>query len=213
MKEIYTKIISKFHICSCKRPPHRMSVLNNDSENAHDFQARGSEILKVITNTMESSTAKSPAIRRIDVKSEKTGERDDNEKGQEVSIVQHHKKHTEQHDCHQKHQIEEFKGKNNNINERQNKMKKLKYLKRTIELARRKRFENKGSFAMNMVIFQDHEVKTSQHVIVKGCNKMSNTIVCTAFNDERSRSSESTCVSNDLTLQVIDEERIYYNTH
>ena len=99
-----------------------------------------------------------------------------------------------------------------------NKVKKLKHLKRVIELARRKRFDNKGSFAINMITYRDHKNKTSPNINENGEKGKDSVADCPAASsirgsgcDDRSRSSVSTCLSNDFTLQVIDEEIVYYN--
>lgn len=88
-------------------------------------------------------------------------------------------------------------------------VKRLKFLKRKIELARRKRIESQGSFANNMVTYRDGESKygLERNVKAKGESDITNR---SSGQDDRSQSSNSTCRTNEVTLHVIDEEMTYY---
>lgn len=218
MTKITTKILSsKFNFLSRRRQFQQLPVENEDVEDIDDFRTRGSEILKAITTTSEFIATKPPSIRAYNeknstcVRNNCRSETELQKAGQEVTNPQRNEKEV---------LVDDFK--QNAIlsgNERQNKVKRLKYLKRTIELARRKRFDNQGSFAANMVTYRDGKNKTGPNINEKGNGeKHKNTIggtgtsIRSSGHDDRSRSSESTCVTNDVTLQVIDEEVTYYNT-
>jgi len=220
MKTIAAKLSLKFNIFSRKRQFKHIPVPNDDFEDIENFRTRGSEILKSIPIASESTTTRSPSIRSCSKNdyalfntSDKT-ETDWHETDKKVSKFQQQQKKKQQ-----QQRIEDFKEqKSSNGSERQNKVKKLKHLKRTIELARRKRLDNKGSFAINMVTYRDHKNKTSPNINEKGEKGKDSVADCPAANiimgsgcDDRSRSSVSTCLSNDFTLQVIDEEIVYYN--
>ena len=101
----------------------------------------------------------------------------------------------------------------------QTKVKRLKFLKRKIELARRKRIENTGSFASNMVIYKDDKNKSGLERKTKGIGerehesyRLLKNVTSGCGKDDRSLSSDSTCRTNDVTLHVIDEETTYYDT-
>mmetsp|Transcript_9779 Transcript_9779/g.23886 ORF Transcript_9779/g.23886 Transcript_9779/m.23886 type:complete len:211 (+) Transcript_9779:175-807(+) len=101
-------------------------------------------------------------------------------------------------------------------NDWRKRIKKLRFLKRTIELARRKSFDKKGSFAVNMMTYRDHK-KGDSNAFVKGDDGLtSNCPKSSSINgigyDDRSGSSASTYVSNDSTLQVINEDISYFDT-
>ena len=194
-----------------------MPIENEDVEDIDDFRTRGSEILKAITTTSEFISTKPPSTRAYNeknstcVRNSCMSETELQKTGREVTNSQQHEKELLMHDF-----------KQNTIlsgNERQNKVKRLKYLKRTIELARRKRFDNQGSFAANMVTYRDGKNKAGPNMNEKGngekcsnTNSGTGTSIRSSGHDDRSRSSESTCVTNDVTLQVIDEEVTYYHT-
>mmetsp|Transcript_9592 Transcript_9592/g.23901 ORF Transcript_9592/g.23901 Transcript_9592/m.23901 type:complete len:219 (+) Transcript_9592:322-978(+) len=218
MAKITTKILySKFNFLSRRRQFQQLLVENEDVEDIDDFRTRGSEILKAITTKSEFIATKPPSITAYNkknstcVRNSCSSGTELQKTGQEVTNSPQHEKEV---------LVDDFK--QNTVlsgNERQNKVKRLKYLKRTIELARRKRFDNQGSFAANMVTYRDGKNKTCPNMNEKGNGKKRNntnsgtgTSIRSSGHDDRSRSSESTCVTNDVTLQVIDEEVTYYNT-
>ncbi len=88
-------------------------------------------------------------------------------------------------------------------------VKRLKFLKRKIELVRRKRNESQGSFANNMVTYRDGKSKYGLERTIKGKGEPESTNRSSG-QDDRSQSSNSTCRTNDVTLHVIDEEMTYY---
>lgn len=88
-------------------------------------------------------------------------------------------------------------------------VKRLKFLKRKIELARRKRIESQGSFANNMVTYRDGKSKYGLERNKKGKGESDSTSRSSG-QDDRSQSSNSTCQTKDVTLHVIEEEMTYY---
>ncbi len=114
----------------------------------------------------------------------------------------------------------EFENKSKSVeSEWQIKVKRLKFLKRKIELARRKRVESQGSFASNMVTYKDDKNKSGLEKKTKGngerehkSRRSSKSSTSGDGKDDRSLSSNSTCRTNDVTLHVIDEEIKYHYT-
>jgi hypothetical protein len=219
MTKIAATIYSKFSFFSRKRQSKHIPVPNDDVEDTEDFRTRGSEILKALSIASESITTRSPTMRRI--RSEHDFTCFNNSDKTVTDLHKTGKKSKFQQQQQRQQRMEDFKeNMSSSENEWQNKVKRLKCLKRTIELARRKRLDNKGSFPVNMVTYRDHKNKTISNINEKGYKGKDNMICCLAAtsssrvpgHDDRSRSSESTCVSNDFTLQVIDEEIANYNT-
>ena len=218
MAKIVGKLYFKLNFFCRKRQCQHVPIQDEDVEDIEDFRTRGSDILKEIAKASESTTARSPSIRKTYRKDDSTyssgsgkSETDIQETRQEASKSQQQKEGK---------RMDDFKEKRvSSGNEWQSKVKRLKYLKRTIELARRKRFDTQGSFAVNMVTYRDHNNKIGSNINEKGNGEKDNRNHSSTYSsirrsgqDDQSRSSESTCVTNDVTLQVIDEEIAYYNT-
>jgi len=220
MTKISTRILySKLNFLNRRRQFQHLPVQDEDDEDIDDFRTRGSEILKAITSTTESITAKQLVITRgcNEQNSSLCKQNKDSVKTGVQSASQEVTKSPQQ----QKEVLVEDVKQNTILSgtERQNKVKRLKYLKRTIELARRKRFENQGSFAVNMVTYRADQNTTAANINEKShgekisdSSQRTGTSIRGSGNDDRSRSSGSTCVTNDVTLQVIDEDIAYYNT-
>lgn len=217
MTTVSTKISSKFNIFPRRWQFKHLPVHDEDVDDLEDFQTIGSKILKEIIDTSESTTIQSPERRRsINYDSpylSNSGHTELNlhEMSRNVSNIQKKEQEKQQ-------RMETSKEKKySSGNERySNKVKRLKHLKRTIELARRKMFENKGSFAINMVTYREHIEKSTSSISEKGDKEKGNVSHRSDTNsirgwDDRSRSSVTTCVTNDFTLQVIDEEIVYKN--
>ena len=222
MAKFATKLVSKFSFIPYKRQFKHIPVPVDDIEDIEDFRSRGCEILKAIsidsesTNTANTDTTTTTTNRyNYDYAYSNSGdciEMDWHETIQKVSEFQQQ----------QQHQIEdENEKKSAGGNDRQHKANRLKFLKRALD--RRKKFDNKGSFAINMVTYQDNNNNNNNNTHSNNSNKndgKNNDMDCPTASssgsisgcDDRSRSSISTCVSNDFTLRVIDEETAYYNT-
>ena len=210
MARIASTIRSRLNFFSRKRQFQHKPIQNEDAEDTEDFRTRGSEILKAITTAPESTPTRSPTARVCN-------EHDStciNSSGKiEKDLHDVDNKVTNHQDEHKR--LQDIKeSTDSNGNEWQNRVKRLKHLKRTIELARRKKFDNRGSFAINMVTYRDHKNKTCPNVNGKGYEEKGSiaSSIRSSGHDDRSRSSESTCITNDFTLQVIDEEIAYNNT-
>lgn len=218
--KISTKILySKLNFLNRRRQFQHLPVENEDEEDIDDFRTRGSEILKAITSSTESLSAKQLIIQR-GCNEENSSLCKQNKERVEMKAQSTHQGVTKSPQNQKETLMEDVK--HNTILsgiERQNKVKRLKYLKRTIELARRKRFENQGSFAVNMITYRDDKITTGTNINDKSygekqsdASHQKDTSIRGSGNDDRSRSSGSTCVTNDVTLQVIDEEITYHNT-
>mmetsp|Transcript_11916 Transcript_11916/g.26873 ORF Transcript_11916/g.26873 Transcript_11916/m.26873 type:complete len:230 (+) Transcript_11916:84-773(+) len=227
MARISKMLISKLNIFSLKRQFRHVRV-PGDANEVEDFRVRGSDILKAISEDSGStaSTTRSPARGRhhyacVDGTCKSEMELDISIEGSMERPCKFQKYQRLPED-----EKENTNGgtksttKSINGNERQSKVKRLKYLKRQLELARRKRVENKGSFAINMVTYKENTATTCSNkngnkgdrgVEISIDSRAASSSVRSSGCDERSQSSISTCVSHDLTLQVIDEATSYYN--
>jgi len=220
MTKIASTIYSKFNFFSRKRQLKHMPALNDVVEDTEHFQTRGSKILKAISIASESTTTKPPIMRSIRNEHYFTCFNNSDRAVTDLHETGRKKGKFQQQQQQKQQQMEDFKENvSTSENESQNKVKRLKYLKRTIELALRKRSDNKGSFAVNMVTYLENKNKPISNINEKGYKGKDNIICCLAASssrvpghDDRSRSSESTCVSHDFTLRVIDEEIAYFNT-
>jgi hypothetical protein len=203
-----------------KRRFKHVPIPDDNFEEIEDFRTRGSEILKAITTAPEPTTTRSPTTTRDRHEHKSTSSSNSNENEKDLhALDKKGNKIQQQQQQQQKRQqrIEDSKeDMSSSSTEWQKKVNRLKYLKRTIELARRKRYDNEGSFAINMVTHRECKNTTNANINEKGIKCKDKIFNCSASRsggisgyDDRSRSSATTCVSNDFTLQVIDEKIAY----
>ena len=199
-------------------------------EGAQDFRTRGSAILEAISAEAQGLTTTSVTS------STTTGQDENNGGGNHKSTIdgisssdiEMNWKETIEQFRRQKREQEQIqkqtKGDGNEDNRTDgvlNKVQRLKLLKRALE--RRRKLDSKGSFAINMVTLRDEDEacgrevargarsnlncnsKKNKYKNYKNSGKSGETMGC----DDRSRSTITTSVSNDLTLKVIDEESEY----
>ena len=205
-----SKKSSKYNIFARKLQFNHM-LLNEDGDDAEDIRNRSSQLLEERTSVPDlasSSTATntndSMEFKNNDYVEFKWGE------DQELSNIEQEQL---------KQQRVHHENTSSSGNDWRRKIKRLKFLKRSLELARRKTFDKKGSFDINMVTYRDHKNEADSNICVKGNDRYDRTNYCPKSIsikgigcDDRSGSSASTYVSNDFTLQVIDEDISYFNT-
>lgn len=196
--KILAELFSKINILPRRQDQHVPIPVDE----VEDFRSRGCEILKAISVHKETTSSNAAA-------NSKGG----SDTGIDMDVDMDWHDHIQK-VCEFQYQKDERENNNNNKNTypknnepKQYKVKRLKVLKRALE--RRRKFDTKGSFAVNMVTYRDNTSPSARrrntYEYIDHDTTATSSVSCC---DERSRSSIST-MSNDVMLQVIDEETAY----
>ena len=196
--KILAELFSKINILPRRQDQHVPIPVDE----VEDFRSRGCEILKAISVHKETTSSNAAA-------NSKGG----SDTGVDMDVDMEWHDHIQK-VCEFQYQKDERENNNNNKNTspknnepRQYKVKRLKVLKRALE--RRRKFDTKGSFAVNMITYRDNTSPSARRRNTYECIDHDTTATSSvSCCDERSRSSIST-MSNDVMLQVIDEETAY----
>jgi hypothetical protein len=211
MKSI-ANFFSKINIFPRRQDQH----VHMPVDEVEDFRSRGCEILKGISVHKETTSNNNSAGTAGTAGTAAAAAAANSKGGTDTGIDMD--MHMDWHDHIQK--VCEFQyqedGKENKINSsktypknnepKQYKIKRLNVLKRALE--RRRKFDTKGSFAVNMVTYRDGTSPSARRRNTNEYIDHDTTATSVAGCDDRSRSSIST-MSNDVMLQVIDEETAY----
>lgn len=209
MKKVNKKLISKLNVFSRKRQFQHMPM--DEEEDIEDFRIRGCEILRAISDETHKEM--------ISAFDDNMNDGDYHNTSSNTGIeMDWHETIQRFQEYHQHVTIQNITQGGNDDDGRQSKVERLKSLKRALE--RRRKFDNKGSFAINMVTYRDETTSSCgfelDTVVSEGggsnrndYHKRGDHLGC----DDRScRSSVTATMSNDLTLRAIEEEKEYFDS-